>query len=72
MEPELHINDLWRVWQWDEKVRIIFIAGCPIFILLRSLVLSAVCFGHVWGFYPSLFAFLLSYGSKGISDKIRF
>lgn len=20
MEPELHINDLWRVWQWDEKV----------------------------------------------------
>lgn len=20
VEPELHINDLWRVWQWDEKV----------------------------------------------------
>uniref|UniRef100_A0A452G210 Transcription elongation factor SPT6 n=1 Tax=Capra hircus TaxID=9925 RepID=A0A452G210_CAPHI len=19
VEPELHINDLWRVWQWDEK-----------------------------------------------------
>lgn len=20
MEPELNINDLWKVWQWDEKV----------------------------------------------------
>lgn len=21
MEPELNINDLWKVWQWDEKVK---------------------------------------------------
>lgn len=21
VEPELNINDLWKVWQWDEKVR---------------------------------------------------
>lgn len=27
VEPELHINDLWRVWQWDEKVRGVF-SGC--------------------------------------------
>lgn len=20
VEPELNINDLWKVWQWDEKV----------------------------------------------------
>lgn len=35
------------------------------FVLLPSLILSAVCFGHVWGFYLCLFAFLLSYGVKG-------
>lgn len=22
MEPELNINDLWKVWQWDEKVKL--------------------------------------------------
>lgn len=21
VEPELNINDLWKVWQWDEKVQ---------------------------------------------------
>ena len=20
VEPDLHINDLWKVWHWDEKV----------------------------------------------------
>lgn len=23
MEPELNINDLWKVWQWDEKVKFV-------------------------------------------------
>ncbi|NXX65199.1 SPT6H factor, partial [Spizella passerina] len=37
VEPELHINDLWRVWQWDEKVRNISIAGTSISIWCNML-----------------------------------
>lgn len=24
VEPELNINDLWKVWQWDEKVQLVY------------------------------------------------
>lgn len=43
MEPELHINDLWRVWQWDEKVRSVFTACYPsaFNVFPPSLILSA-------------------------------
>jgi transcription elongation factor SPT6 len=22
IEPDLEINDLWKIWQWDEKVKL--------------------------------------------------
>jgi len=24
IEPDLKINDLWKIWQWDEKVLLLY------------------------------------------------
>lgn len=36
IEPDLKINDLWKIWQWDEKVQLTRIISC------QSLFLSCL------------------------------
>lgn len=50
MEPELNINDLWKVWQWDEKV-----IYCSIGFLLTSSLNLFSLFNYclIWDFLSS-------------------
>lgn len=50
MEPELNINDLWKVWQWDEKVEILLLL-----LALDVLVFKLSSFGICQMWFVSVF-----------------
>lgn len=48
VEPELNINDLWKVWQWDEKVNSL----CCVLHPLYSMTVFVVCVVHINMVWP--------------------